>query len=318
GLMFALFAYQNFYKAEERRASVIAAAFAVFIALAAIVFQCLIAMQADISIRYNTFNSITLASLGKVISSFFGCFFDMASSSIFSGGIDDGQFILKISLYASIFLVLLILFCLYKKNKTFFFICLAGVLFPLYIYVTRYSVILPPRVFIVHLFFICFLWIMMKNGNILAGKVYGKVLIASLSFLFLMSVPSGIVMSLKDFYGNFSSSADIAGFIKANIPDDGKSIIVSPAPWQGVPVAYYMYPRPVFALNGKQIKYIDLHPGTLDNRLAESGIMKGKDYIFIIASKYQKDYLASRGHTFIYETPPAMLTEEDYVLYRIP
>ena len=158
----------------------------------------------------------------------------------------------------------------------------------------------------------------MKNGNHLDGTVYGKALIASLSFLFLMSVPSGIVMSLKDFYGNFSSSADIAGFIKANIPDDGKSIFVSPGSWQGVPVAYYMYPRPVFALNGKQIKHIDPHPDTLENHLNESGIMKGKDYIYIIAPKNQREYLASRGYTFIYETSPAIFMEEDYVLYRIP
>ena len=158
----------------------------------------------------------------------------------------------------------------------------------------------------------------MKNDSILTGKPYGKILTASLSFLFLMSVPSGIGMAFRDFRGNFSSAMDIADFIKANIPDDGKSIMVSPAPWQGVSVAYYLYPRPVFALNGKQIKYIDLHPGTLENHLDESGITQGKNYIYIIASKYQSEYLASRGHTFIYETPPAMLTEEDYVLYRIP
>ncbi|MBO4556750.1 MAG: hypothetical protein J5706_08320, partial [Elusimicrobiales bacterium] len=199
GLMFALFAYQNFYKAEERRASVIAAAFAVFIALAAIVFQALFVVKTHIG--YKVYNPVTLASLEKVISSFFGCFFDIASCTMFAGGLDKDKFIFGIALSVSLFLFFAVLFCLYKKNKTFFFICLAGVLFPLYIYITRFSVILPYRVFIVHLFFICFLWIIMKNGNHLDGTVYGKALIASLSFLFLMSVPSGIVMSLKDFYG---------------------------------------------------------------------------------------------------------------------
>ena len=83
-------------------------------------------------------------------------------------------------------------------------------------------------------------------------------------------------------------------------------------------MAYYMYPRPVFALNGKQIKHIDPHPDTLENHLNESGIMKGKDYIYIIAPKNQREYLASRRYTFIYETSPAIFMEEDYVLYRIP
>ena len=316
GLMFALFAYQRFYKAGERRLPVIAAAFAVFIALAAIVFQSVLVLKTHIG--YKIPNPVNLTSLKNVILPFFSCFFDMASCTMFSGGIDNIKFIFKISVTVSIFVVLLILYCLYKKNKTFFFICLAGIIFPLYIYITRRSVVFPNRVFIVHLFFIFFFWIIIKNSKILAEKSYGKILIASLSFLFLLSVPSGIAMSFSDFNGNFSSAMDIADFIKVNIPDDGKSIIVSPGSWQGVPVAYYLYPRPVFALNGKQIKHIEAHSSTLENHLAESGITKGKNYIYIVASKYQRENLASSGYTFIYETTPAIIMEEDYVLYRIP
>jgi hypothetical protein len=138
------------------------------------------------------------------------------------------------------------------------------------------------------------------------------------AFLFLLSVPTGIKTALRDFNSSFSSAGNLSYFIKNNIPDDGESILVSPATWEGTPVAYYMQPRHVFDLNGRIIKYLDLHPGTLDNNLHESGITKGKKYIYVIASKYQSEYLASQGYTFIYETPPAMIVEEDYVLYRIP
>jgi len=61
-----------------------------------------------------------------------------------------------------------------------------------------------------------------------------------------------------------------------------------------------------------------VHSSTLENHLNESGITKGKKYIYVIASKYQSEYLSLQGYTFIYETPPAMIVEEDYVLYRIP
>ena len=145
-----------------------------------------------------------------------------------------------------------------------------------------------------------------------------KIFIASMTMLFLMSVPTGISMAFNDLKNNFSSAPDLAYFIKKNIPDDGRNILISPSPWQGASAAFYLGERPVYLLSGERIMCIEDRPGALDNRLAESGLTKGKDYIYIVASKYQSEYLSSRGHTFIYETPPAMLPEEDYVLYRIP
>ena len=316
GLMFALFVYQHFYKAGERRMSVIAAAFIVFAALSEIVLQCATAVKTNIS--YYRFNHISLESLKSVFSPFFSCFFDISSCSLFSGGIDKGNFIFYFSLFAAVLLCICFLCCLYRKNKIFAVICLSAILFPLYIYITRYSIILPYRVFAVHLFFAFFLWIMLKKGEVSLSSVQGRILSVSALFLFLMSVPTGVKTALRDFRGTFSSAREITDFIKNNIPDDGKSILVSPATWQGTTVAYYMHPRPVFALNGKIIKYIELHHGALENRLAESGITKGKEYIYIVASKYQREYLESCEYTFIYETQPAMIVEEEYVLYRIP
>jgi hypothetical protein len=315
GGMFVLFLYKS-YLMRERRPAVIIAASITFTALAAIVLQCITAVKTNIS--YLKFNDITLDSLKNVLVPFFSCFFDIAGCSLFSGAMKNDTFVFYLALSITVFLCILFLYCLHRKNMSFAVICLSAVLFPLYIYITRYPIILPYRVFTVHLFFVFFLWLLLKKKNILYESIYGRMLIMLAAFLFLLSVPTGIKTALRDFNSGFSSAVNIADFIKKNIPDDGESILISPATWEGTPVAYYMHPRHVFDMNGRIIKYLELHPGSLDNNLHESGITKGKKYIYVIASKYQREYLASQGYTFIYETPPAMIVEEDYVLYRIP
>lgn len=307
-----LYSYKYFYLERKRSTPVIVAGSAVFIALAAIIVQCITAFKTNTN--YLEHKIITFKAIKEVLMLFFGSFYDIAGgSSLLSGNMEKNT-VFYILLCSSVILCIILLFCLYRGCRKAAVLMLVSSIFPLYIYVTRHSVIMPYRVFIVHLFYIFFFWILINKEK---GHVCRLFTVSAL-FLFLITIPSGIKLAVSDFNGRFSAARDIADFIKRNIPDDGTGVLISPSPWQGTAVAFYLAPVPVYMLNGNEIKCIDDRPGALDNRLAESGITKGKRYIYIIASKYQREYLASRGYTFIYETPPAMITEEDYVLYRIP
>ncbi len=315
-LMLFLFVYQRFYLQRKRSKSEIAAASITLASLTVIVVQVLVAMRAVSQFG----NKSTVSTpLKGVLIPFFACFFDTTKGNLFYSYTPNSGLLFYLPLFSVIVLFCGMLFFLYRTEKKYFWIFVLSVCFPIYIYLTTYSVIVPYRVFTVHLLLVFFFWITFKNNNEISIKMlHNKMFLTVISLFFLITIPSGIKLAVNDFNGRFSAARDIADFIKRNIPDDGTGVLISPSPWQGTAVAFYLDPVPVYMLNGNEIKCIDDRPGALDNRLAESGITKGKRYIYIIASKYQREYLASRGYTFIYETPPAMITEEDYVLYRIP
>ena len=321
GLMFALFVYQHFYKAGERRPFVIAAAAAGFVALAAILLQSFIAIK--MNFRYSNPDTISFLTITKVLSDFFSCFFDITKGNFFYSTTPDGGFLFYTALFIIVGFVAFLFYYLLKSKKTFFSIALLSVLFPLYIYITRSStVVIPPyRVFIVHLFLIFFFWIILENRHKEICVLYrNKLFLCIMSLVFLVSVPSGISISLKDLKKNFSSAGNIAFFIEKNIPDDGQNIIVSPVSWLCAGVAFHLKDRAIYSMNGNRIMFIDMHPDIMENRLAERGLItKGKKLYVLMArgemDDYRKNFLSQ--YALVYETPASMIINEDFLLYRV-
>lgn len=318
GLMLAMFVYRHFYKGCERRPGVITAAFIVCVALAAIVVQCFIAVKTNSG--YTHLNKINSGLVSNILSSYFSGF-----SGIFTD-FDNTGILYYVFLCTAVLVFCLLLWLLYKAEKKSAVVFMLSVLFPFYIYVTRYSVIQSTRVFIAHFLFVFFFWLIAENKKTV--QIQKKKVTFLLMFLFLLSVPGGMIMAVRDFRSEFSGAENMAFFIKENVPDDGSSVIVSLATSQTTHIAYYLYPRPLYSLKGEKIRYIDLHPEALENRLMESGILNGKKYLYVIFPKYQKEfsgYLSSftaglelKGYKFIYETPPAISPGQDFLLYRIP
>jgi hypothetical protein len=321
GGMFVLFLYES-YIARERRPSVIIAASITFTALAAIVLQCVASVKTNLS--YLKFNDITFESLKNVLVPFFSCFFDMTNGSMFYNTLADDSMLLYILLFIPLIIFFILLFYLFNAGKKYAVILILSVLFPIYIYVTRTAVIFPNRVFTTHIFFIFFFWIIMKKADETAKKVRGnKMLLFSLSLLFIISIPTGINTAVKDFKGRFSSAENMAAFIQQNIPDDGESVLISVGNWLTAGVVYYLGDRPVYAMNGRRIRYIDMDVKVFENKLQESGLLNGKKYVFIIVSKGFLDEDKDRetlvsAYTLVYKTPKSMLPNEDFYLYRIP
>lgn len=313
-LMLLLFVYQRFYLQRRMPKSEIAAASITLASLTIIVVQVLVAMRAVAQFG----NKSTVAEpFKKVLIPFFACFFDTSKSNIFYSYTPDSGLLFYLPLFAVIVLFFGMLFFLYRKGKRYFWIFVLSVIFPLYIYLTTYSVIVPYRVFTVHLLLVFFFWIAVKNDNEISFKIlHNKIFLTVMSLFFLISVPSGFSMAYTDFRQNFSSAANVAEYIRKNIPDDGKNILVSPFPWEGAAVAFYLSSRPIYLLNGEKVMCIEDRPGALENRLVESGILAGREWLYVVASIYHLETLASLGYEFVYITPKSMVIEDHYVIFR--
>lgn len=61
---------------------------------------------------------------------------------------------------------------------------------------------------------------------------------------------------------------------------------------------------------------IEDRPGALENRLVESGILAGREWLYVVASIYHLETLASLGYEFVYITPKSMVIEDHYVIFR--
>jgi hypothetical protein len=321
GGMFVLFLYKS-YLMRERRPAVIIAASITFTALAAIVLQCITATR--IHLEYSSLNIISFDSVKNITGSFFMCFFDITKGNLFYNNVTYEGMLLYILLFITLIIFFILCFYLFNMGKKYAVIFFMSVAFSLYIYIAYSSLIFPYRVFTTHLFFIFFFWIIMKKTDETVKKVHGnKILLFSLSLLFIISIPTGINTAVKDFKGYFSSAENIAVFIQQNIPDDGESVLISVGNWLTAGVAYYLGDRPVYTISGRRFRYIDMNVEVLENKLQERGLINGKKYIFIIISKGFLDEDKDReslvsAYTLVYKTPKSMLPNEDFYLYRIP
>ena len=313
-LMLFLFVYQRFYLQRRRHKSEIAASAITLASLTIIVVQVLVAMKA-VSQFGN--KSTVLAPLKGVLIPFFACFFDTTKGNIFYSYTPNSGLLFYLPLFVAIILFCGMLIFLYRREKKYFWIFLLSVCFPLYIYLTTYSIIVPYRVFTVHLLLVFFFWTAVKNNNETSIKMlHNKLFLTVMSLFFLISVPSGFSMAYSDLKQNFSSAINAAEYIKKNIPDDGKNILISPFPWEGAAVAFYLAPRAIYLLNGEKVMCIEDRPGALENRLAESGILAGREWLYVVASIYHFETLASLGYEFVYITPKSMVIEDHYVIFR--
>lgn len=313
GMMFLLFVYHHFYKERDFSAKNKISALLMALPLAAIVIQCWITLNA--SVHYKESLTITFASIKRVLSLFFACFFDCTKGDMFINGdvLHNNLFnFVGIILAIALFVAIIIFF--FKRSKTIGLTALIATVFPWLIYIKNYSVMFPNRIFTVHLIFMALMWIILKRYDL--TKIQKNTGIVLLSLLFLITMPSGIKTALQDYKNYFSAAECLASYIKKNVPNTAENIIISNAQFLGTQIAFYLDDRPVYTLDGKIIKYIQNNK--IENKLVESGILKGKKRMFIFGLPWQKPYFHNLGYTFVYETPKAMLPFEQFVLFSKP
>ena len=263
----------------------------------------------------NAMYSVNLSwteKIKSVIMSFFAVFFDSTNSSLFyHSSFPDSGLLFGMGIFFSIFLFFAALIYFFFIDVYVGLAAAASVLFPLYVYLTHYSVISPNRVYITHLMFLFFLWISLKKDNIsLARKKCG---IAIMAAMFFVSIPASIYFYIADNKNYFSSAEKAAEYINSNVENDGKSIVVATVHWQGLSVAHYSE-IPIYQLDGSRILFYGSK--IAENRLAESGLLEGKEWLYIVASKYQSESLFALGYEMMYYAPKSMLPEEDYAVFR--
>lgn len=312
-LMLALFVWQHIDWFRKKKLSVILASSVVLLALFLNVFQSLTALRTNYGYTYPS--RITAEHLSKVLGSFFSTFYDISKCHFLYEAPDMGGITFYFPLTITVLIFAVLCFFLFRNSRKLLVIFIASVSFPLYIYLTRHSVIMPYRVFTVHLLFVFFFWVIMKKRkDEMPDK---KHLTAALALLFLISIPTGTLFATRDFRENFSQAGDMANFITANIPDDGNSILLAPVPWRSVHIAHLLGNRPVYAMNGEQVRYLDLHPSITERKYYSMPAARKAEYIYIIIPKYQFliRQLEQMGCVHVYDTPKSLLPEEDYSLY---
>ena len=287
------------------------------VALSAAILMALLFVIAESfnALGTNAMYSVNLTwteKIKSVIVPFFAVFFDATNSNIFyHSSFPNAGLLFGMGIFFSILIFFSALIYFFFIDVYVGLAAAASVFFPLYIYLSHYSVIMPNRVYITHLIFLFFLWISLKKNNIsLAKRNCG---IAIMAGMFLISIPSSVYFCITDNKGYFSSAEKAAEYINSNIENDGKSIVVATVHWQGLSVAHYSE-IPIYQLDGSRIEYYG--SGIAENRLAESGLLNGREWLYVVASKYQAESLAALGYEFLYATPKAMLPEEDYAVFR--
>jgi len=263
----------------------------------------------------NAMYSVNLSwteKIKSVILPFFAVFFDATNSSLFyHSSFPDAGALFGMGVFFSIFIFFAALIYFFFIDFCVGLAAAASAIFPLYIYLAHYSVISPNRVYITHLIFLFFLWISLKKDNI---SVLKKNLgIAIMAAMFFISIPASIYFYATDNKNYFSSAEKAAEYINSNIENDGKSIVVATVHWQGLSVAHYSK-MPVYQLDGSRILFYGSK--IAENRLAESGLLEGKEWLYIVASKYQSENLFALGYELMYYAPESMLPEEDYAVFR--
>ena len=136
-----------------------------------------------------------------------------------------------------------------------------------------------------------------------------------LSMLFFLSIPIGFYSVKEDYNKMFSASREMADFIKANIPIDGKSVIILAVPWFGASVAYYLENYPVFDINGNPVKSLMIPSRFKNKNIIHSAKFNGMKIYYLIP-KFLKEEMDARGkQTLLHSTPDSIAIVEDFCLY---
>ena len=188
----------------------------------------------------------------------------------------------------------------------FSLITLGTFLFYIYISVTRYGEMFPYRT--------CFSLLCMSSlfWAVLKDKAYSKRTKICIEFIvaatMALTIPTGFLTAMADWHINFSSAYETAMFIEKNIPDDGKSVIISAA----VPVAYYLPQRTMYYAHKKPL--ITILPG-MGTDICIAEFAKDYENIYVIISTQQKSMMV--WQELLYQSSYALVQQENFSVYRI-
>lgn len=250
----------------------------------------------------------------SVLFYFFANFFDSsAGGALFRPWFDYDGILYRTAVVSGFILTVSIIFYFFKAGKKYGIAALVGILFPLYVHI-KYPSIMPYRVFVVHLTFLFLFWIVFAEKK-LTDKAR-KVGLFLACMLFLITIPSGIYITVLDYKMNFSAASDMGEYINKNLPVSDDQVIIGSIPWEISSVIYYLKKHHVYANNGQRIKAI-MMPDNFDNltNKIDSRFADKKKYYLLI--KQHMEYIsANKNLRLIHETPDALLPLERYCLYE--
>jgi len=296
--MLTLFIYENRRNSDYRGVNIISVAIIAFSVLAA-------AYLAAPALNINQcFNSVTVnfSSVARVLTVLFG-------SLVFQA---DTNGILAIGIYAAITAIPFLgaLYILKKRDLPLFFAAAAGILFQLYIYSFKYSLLFPARTFIIPVILITCFWMAGPEKK----DIYKKSADIIIAALFLLTLPSGVIAAAKDFSGNYSGGKEMAAFIKKNI-GAGDSVLVSQSPvCCSVSLVYYLRDRELY-FNGRKVEYTDWRK-VKEPFAPDIGAYKNKKVYFIITDA-DKNINIAGGYKMMYKTKPSAAPCETLGIIRV-
>ena len=226
GGMALLFFYENFFKKKNFGKAEISAAAIMCLGIITIIAQTLYALYSN---KVFEGSAMLRQDIFSAVKMYFTSMTDAFSSSLFKEIASKTVFLNYFAPILAFFFILEII-ALFRHKKMFALITLGTFLFYVYISVTKYGEIFPYRTYISLLCIVSFFWA--ARTYIHTYKIYDFIIAATMA----LTIPTGILTAMADWHINFSSAYQTAMFIEKNIPDDGKSVIVSAA----VPVAYYL------------------------------------------------------------------------------
>ena len=184
------------------------------------------------------------------------------------------------------------------------------------IYYSSYSIILPARTFTILLIFVSAYWTACAEKNISADKKT----ILPVIILFILSVPAGYNIILKDLKNPFSSAQEMALFIRNNIPDNDDTVLIAPYTNYSQALAYYLGNRKAYYDCGKKLGVMTPSENTSFYKTAENfDCFKRNRKIFFILPYDKKEKMnvlipVSMKLKPVYDTRQSIIRYESFTI----
>lgn len=302
GGLAVLFFYENFYKKKNFGKAEKTAAAIMDLGIITVIAQTLYALSSN---KVFEANSVICLDAVSAVKMYFSSMADAFSSSLFRGTLPS-EILANYFAWAIAVLFIAGIALMFLRKKMFALITMGTFLFYVYISVTRYGEMFPYRTYISLLCMASFFWAALNDKTCTKRTKTGIEFIAAA--IMALTVPTGILTAKADWNNNFSSAYETAMFVEKNIPDDGKSVIVSAA----VPVAYYLPERTLYY--GRNVPLRTILPG-MGTGINLADFMGEYDNIYVIVSSLQKNMM--EGQELVYQSAYALVPQENFCIYRI-
>ena len=133
-----------------------------------------------------------------------------------------------------------------------------------------------------------------------------------LAALFLLSIPGGIYAISRDYKDNFSSTREMAEYIKSNIPDKPNVFIFTTEAATSLGIAYYLGERRIYDYQGGPVLCYNPTPWFSPDYI--KSLLHPGDEAYLIMYRGEEQYLGM--FEVLYKTKVSILSNEIFYLVR--